>query len=113
MWFAGVNSEGPSSKHDAHAMGYPVVGQRNVRGDLRQRVAIQLQVSDSTADPTGVLDRNLVVRRVVPESDLVTSPATRYAGIEEERFAAQTKPEYPPQARPLHPSATPGVPNPT
>jgi hypothetical protein len=64
-------------------MGYTVVGQRNVRGDLRQRVAIQLQVSDSTADPTGVLDRNLVVRRVVPESDLVTSPATRYAGIEE------------------------------
>ncbi len=64
-------------------MGYTVVGQRNVRGDLRQRVAIQLQVSDSTANPMGVLDRNLVARGAVPKSDLVTSPAIRYAGIEE------------------------------
>ena len=49
-------------------MGSTVVGQRNVRGDLRQRVAIQLQVSDSTANPMGVLDRNLVARGAVKKN---------------------------------------------
>src|SRR5580658_8702079 len=90
-----------------------VVGQRNVPGDVPKRRAIELKVSDSAADSTRVLDRDLVARGAVFESNLVTSPVGRYAGIEEQRFAAHTKSEYPLEARPIHPSGGACVPRPS
>src|SRR5260370_40246400 len=94
-------------------MSYTVVDQRNVRGSLRQRLAIELQVSHSAADAARILNRDLVTRGAVPKSEIVASPATRYAGIEEQFFAPQTKSEYPLETRPIHPSGGTRVPGPS
>jgi hypothetical protein len=72
-----------SSNHDAHTMGEAVVGQGNGRGARQERLAVELKVSHAAAGAMRIVDRDLIARRVVSEGELVTSPATRYAGIEE------------------------------
>ena len=46
----------------AHLVSSTIIHQRNSGRAVRQRLAVQRGVSDSTADAMGVLDRNLVAR---------------------------------------------------
>jgi hypothetical protein len=68
----------------AHLVGLTIIHERNSGGTVGKRLAVQLGFSNSTADPMGVLDGDLVVRRVIFEDDLEPRPLLGYAGGEEQ-----------------------------
>src|ERR1700730_3069433 len=94
-------------------MSHTIVRQRDLCQVPRQRVAVYLDASDTTADSVWVLDRDVVARGVISEGDFEVSPGLRHARIKKQRRATQTNSENPLEAHTIHPSARTGVPGPS
>src|SRR5713226_7505864 len=74
----------PLPEDHAHLVDLTIIHERNSRRAVRQRLAVQLGFSDSTIDAVGVLDGDLVVRRMIFEVDFEPRPLLGYAGGEEQ-----------------------------
>lgn len=77
-----------SAEGDADTVRRAVTGEGEARAARRQKTSIDLDSGDAARHPAGVLDRDLVARRVIAERDLEARPRARDAGIEMENRAA-------------------------
>jgi hypothetical protein len=68
-----------SPEDHAQLVDLTVIRERNSRRPVRERLAVQLGMSDATADSARVLDANLVASSPVVEDDLETRPCSRDA----------------------------------
>lgn len=75
--------------------------------------SIDLDSGDAPRNPAGVLDRDLIARRVVAERDRETPPRARDAGIEMQHRAPQPEPEEPLDPGPVHPAGRARIPRPS
>src|ERR1700722_19103205 len=92
-----------SSEYHPHAMGYAVIDEVNLMRVRRQRRAVEFEAGDPASDRTRVLDRNLIARGMVSEGDFIAGPAGRYTRLDQQLLAAQTKSQYPFDARAIGP----------
>src|SRR5271166_6809028 len=90
-----------------------VVGQGDLRGALRERLAVEFHAAHSATDAPWVLDRDLITRRAVSIDYLEARPPGRDARIDQQGFAPETKAQYPLESRPIHPARRARIPGPS
>src|SRR5579872_387852 len=94
-------------------MGRAVIYQRDQHRSCGwQQLAIELDASNTAANPVRILDLDDVSCRAISENDFEMPPGFWDAGVNNHRRATPTKPEYPFETRPIHPSGGTGVPGP-
>src|SRR5713101_5655634 len=91
----------------------PIVVETDPRRVRRQRLAVEFHPGHSAAYATWIFDRDVVARGVVLETHLESLPRLRDARLDDQRFVAQTKSQYPLEARPIHPAGRAGIPGPS
>src|SRR6202044_2441101 len=84
-----------------------------LRRTLCERLAVQLDADHSATDAVRIFDRDFVARRAVSINNLEARPFARNARIDQQRFAAETKSQYPFEARAIHPTRGARVPGPS
>src|SRR6266481_2183350 len=90
-----------------------VVTKVDMRGALRERVAVQFDLAHSATNAARVFDRDFIARRAVSIRNLEARPIAGDARIDQKRFAAETKAQYPLDTRAIHPSGRARVPGPS
>src|SRR5207244_12891391 len=96
---------------DAHPVRRAVVSERDRRA-ARKRRAVELDARYPTRHAAGVLDRDLVVGRVVAEADLEAAPGAWDARVEVKRAAPDAEAQDPLDAGAMHPAGGARVPGP-
>src|SRR5208282_507613 len=90
-----------------------VVGERDLRRALHDRLAVELDAANSATYAARVFDRDLVARRAESIGNLEAGPPGRYAWIDHQRLTAQSKSQYPLEPRAIHPYRRARVPGPS
>src|SRR5438093_466193 len=88
-----------------------VVSERDRRA-TRERRAVELDARYPARHAAGVLDRDLVVRRVVAKADFEAAPGARDARVEVKRAAPDAESQDPLDAGAMHPAGGARVPGP-
>src|SRR5436309_14177449 len=94
-----------------HPVRSAVVGERD-RRTARERRAVELDARYSARHAAGVLDRDLIARRVVAEAELEAGPGARDARVEVKRAAPDAEAQDPLDAGAMHPARGARVPGP-
>src|SRR5437870_1383162 len=100
-----------SAEHDAHPVRRAVVSERDRRA-ARKRRAVELDARYPTRHTAGVLDRDLVVGRVVAEAELDAARGAADARVEVKRAAPDAEAQDPLDAGAMHPAGGARVPGP-
>src|SRR4051812_46405851 len=79
---------------------------------LRLPPAVEEDLGDTSADASGVLDRDLVTRRVIPKRRLESGPGARDARVYAERRLLHAQTEDPFHGGSIHPARRSRVPRP-
>ena len=100
-----------SSKNDANVV---LAGgdERNIVATYQRR-AIQFGHRHATGRIARILHRNVIERRVIPETNGIPRPVARNARIDAERGTAQAKPEHPFHTGSIEPARRTAVPGPS
>src|SRR5207249_1709685 len=72
-----------------------------------------MNARDAAINSAWILDRDVVSSRVISKCDFKARPRLRYAGVDDEGRAPQTKAEDPFKSGAIHPSGRTGVPSPS
>src|SRR5579862_4314583 len=102
-----------SAKYNPHSMRDVVIGQRDLPGSRRKRDAVQLDAGHAATNAARIFDRDFISSQAVSIDYLEPWPSARDAWIDQERFAANTKAQYPLETRPIHPSRRARIPCPS
>src|ERR1017187_426483 len=102
-----------SANYNPHSMRDTVVGESDLRRPPGERLAVEFHTAHSAANAAWVFDRDFITCRAVSIDNLESRPLARDARIDQQRFAADTKAQYPLEARPIHPSRRARVPCPS
>src|SRR5436309_14191237 len=94
-----------------HPVRSAVVGERD-RRTARERRAVELDARYSARHAAGVLDRDLIARRVVAEVNLEATPGARDARVEVKRATPDAEAQDPLDAGAMHPARGARVPGP-
>src|SRR6186997_3034030 len=100
-----------SSEHNANVV-LAVHNERDIRIS-RQHSAIKFSQRHATAHMVRIFHRDVIGRRMIPETNRVSRPVARNARIDGERGTAQAETEHPLHTGPVEPASCPAVPGPS